>query len=210
MPTVLLPTRVTSTSSTLIDHIYYYEGSNVKRNVAIKSGNLLNDLSDHLPNFTLIMQNNNPVTDYKRRPLIRIFSEKNKQKFAHEMASTDWNNLFKETDVNVAYQLFIDKITSLYERCFRQVQISRKRFKDKKWITWGLKKSSREKENLYKKWISTKSSVDESKFKEYRKRFNSVAKEAESMYYRDLFDSKINSVKKLWQNLNTICALKKK
>ena len=30
------------------------------------------------------------------------------------------------------------------------------------------------------------------------------------MYYRDLFNTKENSMKKLWNNLNTICSFKKK
>jgi len=54
LPTVIMPTR-TSKSATLIDHIYYYESKNNKRNIHAKSGNLLNDLTDHLPNYTILI-----------------------------------------------------------------------------------------------------------------------------------------------------------
>ena len=36
------------------------------------------------------------------------------------------------------------------------------------------------------------------------------AKEVEEMYYKEMFDEKCNSVKKLWQNLNTVCSLNNK
>jgi len=76
-PTVLLPSRITSKSTSLIDHIYINKGQ--KNNSAwfdshIKSGNLLTDISDHLPNFTLIL--NNPTDDIKLRPKVRIFFPK--------------------------------------------------------------------------------------------------------------------------------------
>jgi len=51
LPTVIMPTRITTKSATLIDHIYYYEGKNNTKNIHAKSGNLLN-LTDHLPNYT--------------------------------------------------------------------------------------------------------------------------------------------------------------
>ena len=43
-----------------------------------------------------------------------------------------------------------------------------------------------------------------------KKVFKKVAQEAESDYYKMLFDAKTNSVKQLWYNLNTVCAFKKR
>ena len=55
LPTVIMPTRITTKSATLINHIYYNEGKNNTKNIHAKSGNLLNDLTDHLPNYTILM-----------------------------------------------------------------------------------------------------------------------------------------------------------
>ena len=106
-PTVLLPSRITSKSTSLIDHIYINKGQ--KNNSAwfdshIKSGNLLTDISDHLPNFTLIL--NNPTDDIKLRPKVRIFSKNNLTKFKESLQSVDWNSLYNECDVNKAYNKF--------------------------------------------------------------------------------------------------------
>jgi len=37
--------------------------------------------------------------------------------------------------------------------------------KDKKWITKGLKKSSKQNNKLYRRWLSTKNNKDEIKYK---------------------------------------------
>ena len=48
MPAILLPTRVTSNTCTLIDHLFYYSKT-FKDNFI--SGNLFTDITDHFANF---------------------------------------------------------------------------------------------------------------------------------------------------------------
>ena len=38
--------------------------------------------------------------------------------------------------------------------------------------------------------------------------FKKVSREAATLYYKQLFDSQANSVKKMWNNLNMVCSLK--
>ena len=55
-PTIIMPTRITPHTATLIDHIYYYEGRGVTRgNLEVYSGNFVSDLTDHLPNYMLLV-----------------------------------------------------------------------------------------------------------------------------------------------------------
>jgi len=54
LPVLLTPTRVTSTSATIIDHIYLFNcGENLEHNRMV-CGNLCSDLSDHFPNYILL------------------------------------------------------------------------------------------------------------------------------------------------------------
>ena len=53
LPTILLPTRVTDHTCTLIDHIYF---STSKHRDQFMSGNLLTDMSDHFANFLYYIQ----------------------------------------------------------------------------------------------------------------------------------------------------------
>jgi len=54
---IILPTRITKNSSTLIDHIFYREGCNNIKDLQTASGNLWCNLTDHLPNYFLIFDN---------------------------------------------------------------------------------------------------------------------------------------------------------
>ena len=85
-------------------------------------------------------------------------------------------------------------------------QLSRKRSKDKPWITSGLKKSSVTKNKLYKLWLLTRQPLDEVRYKNFRRTFTRIALEADTEYFKNKFDSKVNSVKKSWKNLNNVCS----
>jgi len=52
--------------------------------------------------------------------------------------------------------------------------------------------------------------VDEIRNKDYRRIFNKAALEADNEYFKNKFDLKTNSVKKLWDNLNTVFPLVKR
>ena len=93
---------------------------------------------------------------------------------------------------------------------FPLVKKSRKQTKDKPWITTALKKSSRVKNRLYKRWAQTGLKKDEMTYKHYKRHYTRISEEAERLYYQNLFNTKENSMKKLWNNLNTICSFKKK
>ena len=79
-------------------------------------------------------------------------------------------------------------------------RLSRARAKDKVWITTALRKSSKNKSKLYKKWLQTKDHGDETKYKEYKRIFRKVTLEAEQVYFKEKFDTRTNSVKKLCRN----------
>src|SRR3989442_991414 len=82
LPTLLLPTRVTRSSSTLIDHISFFDPGQSVGN-KIHSGSIICDISDHYPNFFLISIDH--YIDMSKRPCIRIFSPSNKMKFIEKI-----------------------------------------------------------------------------------------------------------------------------
>ena len=84
--------------------------------------------------------------------------------------------------------------------------MSRKKCKDKNWITAGIKKSSENKSRLYKAWIISKNPIAKENYNRYVKIYNNVVKFAELQYYRRTFDAKTNSTKKLWIEINNLCS----
>ena len=91
--------------------------------------------------------------------------------------SSAWEELKKGVfTVFVLYH--IAAATLHYEESFPLIRLSRRRARDKKWITPGIKASVRKKSKLYKKWIASGNESDGLIFKTYRKIFKSVLKEA--------------------------------
>lgn len=214
-PTLLLPTRISTKSCTLIDHIYYKSGTanNIKYDVSLSTGNILTDLSDHFCTFVLI--SSNKITHKSNeRPFIRLFTEKNKNSFNAKLADIDWKAITEfsqlNKNVNACYDKFIDIIQGLFDECFPLTRLSRKAQKDKAWVTKAIRVSSHTKDKLFKQWLSSKSYADETKYKMYRKLYKKVLTSAQTAYYSRLFDSKTVSIKSLWKNLNRVCSATKK
>jgi len=208
LPVVVMPTCITDKSATLIDHIYYSEGSYKNSNYIVKTGNIWCDISDHLTNYILITNNedNREKNQNDQLPLIRLFSAKNIQKFKNQLSLVDWSVVHNCSDVNIAYKTFHEILNKCYEDSFPYVRLSRKRAKDSKWFTAGLKCSSHYKNRLYRKWLKSRSAEDEQHYKSYLKVYKQVLKRAETLYYKEHFDTRyftrVNSVKQLWTNIN--------
>ena len=109
--------------------------------------------------------------------MIRIFSDNNVNEFAHPLESADWSSVYNKIDVNTACNMFSVIIQSAFNKAFRLTRLSRKRQRDKMWITSALKKSSITKNKLYKHWLSSTSIDDEIKYKQCRKIFKQAAAE---------------------------------
>ena len=209
-PLSILPTRVTESSSSLLDHIYFRPATSICNwdYDSALNGCLLADISDHFANVLVIPLQLNKVTSIDR-PLTRIFSEVNKTSFSNELNAIDWSSkLYNCTDVNVAYKTFLDILTQSYDRCFPLIRISRKRSKDKKWVTPNIIKSSLHKNRLYKKWIYSKNPLDKLNYKLFVKTFNKELALAKSDYYTRTFNFKTNSSKHIWKNINNLCSFK--
>ena len=88
-PLVLQPTRVTSSSATLIDNIFIDK-------LGIKSigGNIVTTISDHFPQFALVdlkISKTDPENKY-----IRDFSNFNDREFEDEMNLIRWGGLLND------------------------------------------------------------------------------------------------------------------
>ena len=86
-PLITKPSRITSSSATLIDNIFINHFAN-----DIKSGLFFTDISDHLPVFTISYQQNllpNPMEYFK----CWDNSRKNKESFITQLKKENWSVL---------------------------------------------------------------------------------------------------------------------
>ena len=87
LPQIILPTRVTSTSKTLIDNIFITPSK-----FKMVSGNLTTGISDHLPQFLFL--NNPKLTDFKNYPTeTRNWKNFDEQKFQNDFKNINWENI---------------------------------------------------------------------------------------------------------------------
>ena len=88
--------------------------------------------------------------------------------------------------------------------------MSRKRAKDKPWITTGLKESVKRKHLLYQKFIFDSSEENEVVYKVFKNKLGSVIRKAEIDYYKNVFNNKTQSMKEMWKELGNLLNAKKK
>ena len=82
---------------------------------------------------------------------------------------------------------------------FPIVKLSRKRSKDKVWLTRGLKKSIQRKGELYKKFLNSPTENNKEKYKRYRNKLTGMLRIAEGEYYKEKINEKKKSLKALWE-----------
>ena len=133
-------------------------------------------------------------------PYNRLYSPKNIEKLVKLVEESDWTSLYNSNSPDSAYTLFHHKINKCYDDSFKLVRLSRKRARDEIWITLGIKNSSNNKNKLYKKWLCSQNEQDKSNYKSYLKIFKKVVLAAQLAYYKERFDTRINTTKQLWIN----------
>ena len=109
------PTRVTSTTATLIDHILT---NNFVDDMMHIQGILCTSISDHYAVFHVAC---NAKTDHAETdmPLLkRNMGQRNITKFISEMNMVDWQLVLAETDTQSAYSKFHEVISAKYNACF--------------------------------------------------------------------------------------------
>ena len=145
MPKITLPTRITPTSATLIDHIF----SNIDQTKCV-AGTIKTDITDHYSSFitlsTQIKRNAHPkFITYRKQDELSL------QSLNTALLNTDWSNVLKTSDPNTAYKWFLDTFTNQMNKHLPVVTRRFNKFRDRKepWITSGILNSLKTKEKLY-------------------------------------------------------------
>ena len=152
-PQILQLTRITDHSATLIDNIFL----NSIEHFTI-SGNIVHDLTDHLPNF--IIFNKFTTLPCNVKLFKRDYSKFDQQALTNEIQLIDWETVFvSNANACTMFRSFYSKISSIIDKHIPVKQLSRReiKFKSKPWITSALRKSIQVKNNhIYKKFLKDK------------------------------------------------------
>lgn len=209
-PTINLPTRITSQSSTLIDNILVSQFTS-----KIYSGNLLVGLSDHMPQLTII---SNEFEDLQRTNshYYQDWAKFNEIKFRTEFASINWDNEIDQDDPNLAFQRFYSRIIELIDKNVPRKKLTKRQRKreNKPWITKGIKKSLNERDKMFRKFLKEKNHVLRNdlflKYRRYRNRLVSIMRGSKKQFFVGFFNENIQNCKKIWEGVNQLTNLRKK
>ena len=137
---ILQPTRIIRHSETLIYNIF----ANVILLDSI-SGNLIATISDHLPQFLIVLNIFSNPPSNKSNIYERDWSNFDQENFILDYFSIDWNETLKieEQNINYSTEIFLNKINELLDNFapFKKISKYKLKFKSKPWITPGLQKS---------------------------------------------------------------------
>lgn len=154
-PHILKPTRITEHSVTLIDNIFF----NSLEHQAL-SGNILSDITDHLPNFLII----NKLTAIPNNLKIhkRDFSKLDKEALLSDFQSINWTEVLPCNDtlvnVNDIFQSFYSHVSGIIDKHVPIRKLTRKEIKSlsKPWITKNIRVFIKMKDIFYKKYLTSK------------------------------------------------------
>ena len=122
-PHIIQPTRITDHSATLIDNIFF----NSPTHHTI-SGNIVYDLTDHLPNFLIISKLH--LLPKNIKITLRDYSKYNESLLLDEIKSIDWGNELKELDdASKLFDNFYSKLSSTIDKHIPIKTLSRREIK---------------------------------------------------------------------------------
>ncbi len=150
-PKITRPSRITSHGATLIDKIFTNDTEN-----STVSRLLINDISDHLPVFTVYDRNYSIYRPDKTKEYRRMRTEETINTFKIDLLTQKWDVTYQIKDTNSAYEEFLRIFTSLYNENCPQTQYSRKlKYAKCPWIK-GLQNVCKKKKCTVQRFLKTK------------------------------------------------------
>ena len=178
IPLITKPTRVTNTSTTLLDHIWTNNLQSIEQS-QIKCGILIEDLSDHLPIF-LIRKASTYPQGYSNIKF-RVFSDNNITNFKSEIAShsTKLNNIVTNSNINVNEKVtkYFKEYKTIYNKHFplKNKKVHNKTL-SKPWITSDIQKLIKNKKFLYYEKLKKPTVITIEKYKQCKKELDACLK----------------------------------
>ena len=156
------PTRITTTTATVIDNIYSNDilGTNDQSH-----GIIYTDISDHLPIFLLTKQINDTKVDTEIET--RIYNEQatTTSIFKESIDQITWDEIYASINPQESYSKFRNEILFVYNKSFPLIKKTIRGKKHKPWITMGFRHSIRTKNKLYKYYLNKLTVYNEINYK---------------------------------------------
>ena len=198
---VELPTRVTQTSSTLIDLILSNSEEATECQV-IDMG-----LSDH--SLVCIKRSKLRIKRSPKFITSRSFKNFNQEAFLDDLGNLDWSKVIHADNVDFAVSQFNENVLKVLNR---HAPLTKKRLRESspQWVTEELLEAIKRRDYLKKVASRTKASTDWTRFKKQRNFVISLNNRLKKGHYQHVLDENKSNSKKLWKTLNNLVPNDKK
>ena len=184
-PQILGPTRITENEqASLIDNFFTDFNE-----MQCTSGNFLEKISDHLPNF-LIIENLNYHIKKKGKPYKRDYTNFDEENLINDIKKQKLTeNISKINDLNEKYNTFHDKVMEAVNKNIPLKELSNKEIKRNKkpWITKGITTSIRKRTSYLNKFRKTNNQLFFVRYQYYRHKINHLIRKSKKNYYCNYF-----------------------
>ena len=199
-PSILHPTRITDSSSTIIDNIYVNNATESN----IFAGNILSLISDHLPRFAVLSEN---APDFKTSSYFSYdYKAFDEAKFLADYKEMDTSFLDDGSqDLNGKFDTFLLNLHNLVNKHCPQKKLNKRalKLKNKPWINFQIQRMMKIRE-----FKSTKSPNDLKAYKQFRNRIVNEIRESKKSHFHQYFDEHKNNMKMLWKGIKNIISIR--
>lgn len=207
LPQILLPTRITDDSKTLIDNILSSPSDN-----GTVSGNICYSISDHLPQFCLFPSFEGNFPGEETIYFQQDWSRFNREEFILDFLEVDWSTLFARFGYNPdsCLNVFNDKMKVLVDRHVPTIKLTKRqvRSKTKPWITPGILKSIKKRDHYQTKHAKAKTQESKDRlyelYRRYRNMIVALTRRSKKNHYVRYFDFHSKNSRKVWSGIRDI------
>ena len=206
VPHITLPTRVTSTSKTLIDNIF----SNDPDFANGVSGNFTFSISDHLPQFLIMPEVLKGPP--KKHNIFRRQKLKNKEQLIADAISINWMDVISpnKMDSNFSLDKLLQNSLAIVDKHMPLKKMSKKDFKleSKPWITPGMLASIKRRDSLLREFIKCPEGDHKNslhvQYKVLRNKIVALMRLSKNNHLRNYFSNNSDNIKKTWKGIKSI------
>ena len=200
-PTILEPTRVVNGQQpSLIDNIFTNCISK-----SIISGNLLDKISDHMPNFAIF--ENITVQKKNLNRKIRNFKNFNESEYRKDLSKIQISDYYLvRNNIEKVFEDFNQKVASVIDRHapYKVLSLNEVKWRRKPWLSKGIQVAIKKKSTVYGKFLRTKNSFWNFKYQYYKKMLKKLIYQSKKKYYSNYFQKNKSNMRKIWQGINEI------
>jgi hypothetical protein len=193
-------TRITDTSQTLIDIVLTTNTSNIKAHDVFPTS-----IGDH--NMIGYVRKMNNFKFKAKTIRCRNYTNYNHTNMASEVRNHNWNDLYKCTDVNHAWDTFKTTLTRIFSI---HAPFIEKRVKDRycPWLTTDIRGVMNDRDKAQRKARKSNKKSDWKSYKLLRNRCTSSIRKAKSECNKNLLRENVNKPRRFWQIIKEIIPFK--